>query len=181
MDASTCNGLGQLDKAKMTLQNEQEPDVGVRLTYPEGEKMFGTFVSNTIIDLNCNRDVSPDSKTINFVSEDVSPGSIVYRFSLTTPYACPGYAGGGGSNSFWAWGIGATVLTIASVFLVLYFVIGALVMKFALKKTGIEIIPNVHFWKDLPFLLKDGVLLVVDGVQALIGKIRGTGNYAEVK
>jgi len=183
MDSSTCNALGKLDKSSMTLLNEQEPDAGVRFTYTEGDKMFGSFQGNTVVDLNCNRDVSPDSKTIAFVAEDVKPGQITYRFSLTTPYACPGYGdgGSGSSNSFWALGIGATVLTIGAVFTVLYFVIGALVMKFALKKTGIEIIPNVYFWKELPFLLKDGVMLIVDGIKALIGKIRGTNAYAEVK
>ena len=38
---------------------------------------------------------------------------------------------------------------IASVF-VLYFVIGSLIMKFGLKKSGKEIIPNSAFWCHLP-------------------------------
>ena len=35
-----------------------------------------------------------------------------------------------------------------------YLVIGGLVMYFAKGARGIEVIPNITFWKDLPFLLK---------------------------
>jgi len=48
--------------------------------------------------------------------------------------------------------------------------VGAIVCKFALKKEGIEIIPNVHFWKDLPFLLKDGIMLPVDLIRMIANR-----------
>ena len=35
-----------------------------------------------------------------------------------------------------------------------YLVIGGVVMYFAKGARGIEVIPNITFWKDLPFLLK---------------------------
>ena len=38
--------------------------------------------------------------------------------------------------------------------MVTYFIVGALVMYFARGARGIEVIPNVSFWGDLPFLLK---------------------------
>jgi len=58
----------------------------------------------------------------------------------------------------------------------LYFIIGIIVCKFALKKTGIEIIPNVYLWKDLPFLIKDGILLPVD----IIKQLTKRGQYKEI-
>ena len=35
-----------------------------------------------------------------------------------------------------------------------YLVAGALIMYFAKGARGVEIIPNYHFWKDFPFLIK---------------------------
>ena len=35
-----------------------------------------------------------------------------------------------------------------------YLVVGCLINAFARHKQGVEIIPNVEFWKDFPFLLK---------------------------
>ena len=35
-----------------------------------------------------------------------------------------------------------------------YVIVGCLVNAFARQKRGIEIIPNLEFWKDFPFLLK---------------------------
>ena len=37
---------------------------------------------------------------------------------------------------------------------VTYFIVGAIVSKFKMNKSGLDIIPNKLFWKDLPFLLK---------------------------
>jgi len=45
-----------------------------------------------------------------------------------------------------------TVLIIA----VLYLIIGAAVQFKVKGARGLELIPNLEFWKDLPFLMKDG-------------------------
>lgn len=38
--------------------------------------------------------------------------------------------------------------------LILYVVIGTVTMKFVKKKEGIEVIPNVTFWRVIPVLVK---------------------------
>ena len=43
---------------------------------------------------------------------------------------------------------------------VTYFIVGALIAKFKMNKTGLDLIPNKSFWKDLPFLLKVYYLVV---------------------
>ena len=35
-----------------------------------------------------------------------------------------------------------------------YFIVGAVVLKLKLNGTGLEMIPNKQFWKELPFLVK---------------------------
>lgn len=45
--------------------------------------------------------------------------------------------------------------------LVLYFIVGALVLKFYVKKeTVAELIPNKDFWVDLPYLVGGGLLFI---------------------
>ncbi|XP_011403528.1 PREDICTED: uncharacterized protein LOC105312512 isoform X1 [Amphimedon queenslandica] len=54
------------------------------------------------------------------------------------------------------------VLTILFfVALLIYFIAGALVMKYHKGATGKELIPNYLFWSELPFLVKDGCLFVI--------------------
>lgn len=61
-------------------------------------------------------------------------------------------------------------------FIACYFVVSVAVRKFALKKSGADIIPHVSFWADFPFLLKDGIMLPIDLVQ----QMRKRGPYAEL-
>lgn len=44
-----------------------------------------------------------------------------------------------------------------------YFVIGMFVMRFYRGARGVEMIPNLSFWKDFPFLVMDGVLFAFLG------------------
>ena len=37
-----------------------------------------------------------------------------------------------------------------------YVVVGVLVKKYWKGAEGVELIPNYHFWKDFPFLVKVG-------------------------
>eukprot|EP00770_Monocercomonoides_exilis_P015936 MONOS_15886.1-p1 / transcript=MONOS_15886.1 / gene=MONOS_15886 / organism=Monocercomonoides_exilis_PA203 / gene_product=unspecified product / transcript_product=unspecified product / location=Mono_scaffold01391:9482-9935(-) / protein_length=73 / sequence_SO=supercontig / SO=protein_coding / is_pseudo=false len=53
------------------------------------------------------------------------------------------------------------MLIILSVLLVLYFAAGIPIMKFGLKKEGIEIIPFVRFWLAVPGLVIDGVKFIL--------------------
>jgi hypothetical protein len=57
--------------------------------------------------------------------------------------------------------------------LVTYFVVGIIIKRVKFDKTGLEMIPNYNFWKDLPFLIKDGVLFVYHSIAGLFRKGRG--------
>ena len=57
--------------------------------------------------------------------------------------------------------------------LFVYFAAGAGYNAYS-GKEGLEIIPNVEFWKDLPFLVKDGVMF-------LVGLCTGGGSYSTVE
>lgn len=49
---------------------------------------------------------------------------------------------------------GSTLLIIFFSFVVFYLVLGICTKKFLMGATGIEVIPNLGFWMDLPNLVK---------------------------
>jgi len=92
-------------------------------------------------------------------------GGNTYYIPFYTSLVCPDAAGGGGGGVVF-------IIIFFSLFGV-YFIGGALFMKFARGASGKEIIPNVEFWADLPSLIKEGVMFVVN-------KARGRQNYSSV-
>ena len=65
------------------------------------------------------------------------------------PKACPRK---GHAISF-----GTVMLIIIAALILLYFAVGIPIMKFGLKKSGIEVIPFSFFWVSLPRLVWDGI------------------------
>jgi len=91
-------------------------------------------------------------------------GASTYYIPFHTQYACGGSSGGKG---------GVVFIIIFFTLLGVYFIGGALFMKFARGASGKEIIPNVEFWADLPSLIKDGFMFIVN-------KARGRQSYSTV-
>ncbi|KAG5882995.1 hypothetical protein JTB14_033452 [Gonioctena quinquepunctata] len=58
---------------------------------------------------------------------------------------------------------GSVFLIILIVVGAIYFVGGALILYFIRGARGQEMIPNVDFWKNLPGLVKDGVIFLLSG------------------
>ncbi|XP_068627613.1 uncharacterized protein [Battus philenor] len=58
---------------------------------------------------------------------------------------------------------GSTILIIFFSFVVFYLVLGICTKKFLMGATGIEVIPNLGFWTDLPNLVKDGWAFMING------------------
>lgn len=160
----------------MSAQPISQPFPGVLVKYEKGYKIDGEFEHQTEIQVFCDLEQDPalDKHKFEFVDERAehagSISNLIFRFKIKSPYACPGY--GVNSSSFWRFGIGAGVLIALAGLLLLYLVIGMIIMKFKFKKTGLEIIPNFWFWKTVPGLVKDGVLLVAEGVLFLVAKCK---------
>ncbi|XP_060522055.1 uncharacterized protein LOC132699400 [Cylas formicarius] len=71
--------------------------------------------------------------------------------------------------------VGSSGLSIGSIFLILLFVFGAiylvggcLIMHFVRGARGIEIIPNIDFWRSIPGLVKDGTVFVLSGFRPTV-------------
>jgi len=150
---------------------------GFRLNYNKKGETDPEYPNprNTTIDFFC--DPTQDPGQLVGASNPESPAHS-YHLEWRTKYACavaPPPDNGGGDDKGGI-SVGWILIIIFFGVLVLYFAIGALVCKFALKKEGIEIIPNHGFWLALPGLVKDGNLFVVRKAMGLCNRGGGYSN-----
>ncbi|XP_053608364.1 cation-dependent mannose-6-phosphate receptor-like [Plodia interpunctella] len=59
--------------------------------------------------------------------------------------------------------LGSTLLIVFFCLVIFYLVLGICTKKFLMGATGIEVIPNLAFWSDLPNLVKDGWAFAING------------------
>lgn len=91
-----------------------------------------------------------------------------YMFGLSTKSACPANKPGDILGTGLTWGWFFIICFAVSAFL--YFSIGMVYKYKKLGVTGLESIPNIEFWRDLPGLVKDGIAFTVTKVRACIAK-----------
>eukprot|EP00731_Ephydatia_muelleri_P004006 Em0002g182a len=104
--------------------------------------------------------------TVTFIQDSksgVSATSVVEnpssKYSFTVHFDST--EGGSSSGGSPVGVVGFILISLIFVALIAYFVIGAIMMYTLKGARGIEVIPNIGFWKDLPFLIKDGVLFML--------------------
>ncbi|XP_045499546.1 uncharacterized protein LOC123697173 [Colias croceus] len=59
--------------------------------------------------------------------------------------------------------LGSTLLIIFFSCVIFYLVLGVCTKKFLMGATGLEVVPNLAFWMDLPTLVKDGWVFAING------------------
>jgi hypothetical protein len=154
---------------KMSLIDPTNVNAGILFKFPPAMDPFNTRSSE--VKLTCNQKVKLSSMTVAELQTSV------YTFTGQSSYACTSSPSSGKQCALGCvYGVGGLLMTLAFVALVLYFVIGFILCKFVWKMEGIEVIPNVHFWMDIPFLLKDGLMFFVDLFRIFTKK----GQYTEV-
>eukprot|EP01113_Clastostelium_recurvatum_P016054 TRINITY_DN190_c0_g1_i1.p1 TRINITY_DN190_c0_g1~~TRINITY_DN190_c0_g1_i1.p1 ORF type:complete len:248 (-),score=46.12 TRINITY_DN190_c0_g1_i1:173-916(-) len=130
------------------------PSKGVQLTYINGldsKCQNGEISRTTNIIVGCGT----SDWTLGAISEPEG-SKCLYQIKGTSKHACP-LPGTGGSGKLSG---GSIFLIIFFSAFTLYFLVGAVVSWKVKGNSGIEIIPNFEFWKDLPFLMKDGVFFI---------------------
>eukprot|EP00695_Tsukubamonas_globosa_P003323 TRINITY_DN573_c0_g1_i1.p1 TRINITY_DN573_c0_g1~~TRINITY_DN573_c0_g1_i1.p1 ORF type:complete len:169 (+),score=46.54 TRINITY_DN573_c0_g1_i1:323-829(+) len=139
---NNCNGLSYPSPASWSQAGN-----GLVLTYSAGSQTGSGNVRATAITFTCDPSATATSPV--FVTETLVGKVLTYSYTWTTAAACPVTGAGGLSG-------GSIFDIVFFVSLTLYFGIGYTwrYKKFGLR--GVEAIPNIDFWRDLPSLLKDG-------------------------
>jgi len=181
-DCITLSDTVTQGSIRTSMLNPTDPKGGLKITY-DNTKVEG-YTNKAEIHVLCDPTAST-AQGFRFVQENQMPSAAtsVFVFEYTSKCACPNLCdntpnppspGGptgrkcGALGCVYGWG--GLILTLSAVALILYFVIGFVICKFKLQKEGIEMIPNVRFWIDIPFLLKDGVMLIVDLFRKITNK-----------
>ena len=115
--------------------------------------------------------ICSELEALSFLDEDTP---LEYNLEFSTPKVCP--EGGGNAPVLLIFVI--LVLFLAAV---TYSVVGVMLMVFWKGARGFEIIPNLGFWKDFPFLFKDGFLFVFSCIPAARSRIGGQQAYSSLK
>nr|CAG4717244.1 unnamed protein product [Naegleria fowleri] len=172
-----CYPIGNKGNPKVAPLSPTDETKGVKITHDAFT--YQNARRELVINLKCDQNAA----TTTFTFDGETTGAVsTYTFTGSSKYACIGAGPGPNPDNpsdepiMGQYGIGGLLLTLLLVGFILYFIIGALVLKFAMKKSGTEIIPQFAFWKDLPFLLLDGILLPVDLIKGCMGK----GKYKEM-
>jgi hypothetical protein len=87
-------------------------------------------------------------------------GNCAYATTMSHPAACPYSTGGTGG---WTWG---------NSFLLLLFV-GAAFRYRQLDMRGIEAIPHLELWREVPGLVGDGITFSIGKIGELVGQVSG--------
>lgn len=132
--------------AKWSYINEDQRDAGVKLTTKNGDDctVHGQKKPReAVIFFPCNEDVKVGSISVQ------ETATCTYVFNIPTKYSCPGHSG-----------MSAGWMFVAFLFFgsIIYIVLGVLYNRFRHNATGIEAFPNIEFWKDLPSLVRDGIM-----------------------
>jgi len=128
----------------------------------ENAKKEGVTLSFTggIEDRSCEIDIICDPKAGlgEPVWVDEKPGKH-YNFKWTTSVPCSKKHSSSSGSSL---SPGSIIDIIVVCALAAYFVGGVLFKKFKMKAEGIELIPNVRFWAELPGLVRDGAKFIIN-------------------
>ncbi|ELU00623.1 hypothetical protein CAPTEDRAFT_19704 [Capitella teleta] len=126
----------------------------LKIIYTSAPSGSPAFVRQAVVLLKC----SSELKKFSVVGEkNINATFSQYHFTLETSLACMKNDQSGGLST------GSILLIIFFVLVVMYLVFGVLVMRFTRGATGLEQIPNIEFWKELPLLIKEGVTFTLNG------------------
>jgi len=150
-----CNNLGDMATQEISLIDEHDAGKGVKLTYRDGDickkQVSGQMEIGSrevIYEIHCDRGADP-----GVLQKIVETSMCEYTILFNSKYACPtnGSAGGKGWN----------FIFMVIFFFALYLGIGIGFNKYKRGMEGVEAVPNIDLWRQVPGLVKDGVTFSV--------------------
>ncbi|XP_011403529.1 PREDICTED: uncharacterized protein LOC105312515 [Amphimedon queenslandica] len=168
---SPCSGLdcGALDEITVCLDNQGNCGSTHSSMWAVTKKDPLTFT----VEYSCGVGTFCTSSAFTFVQNDDEETKVVYtsqedgayQFQVTGKCVgqmnCVNEPSNGHKKKSVIGPAGLVLMILFFAALLIYFIAGALVMKYHKGATGKELIPNYLFWSELPFLVKDGCLFVI--------------------
>ena len=151
-----CFGCGLANTIAVTAHPDGN-DKGFVLRYTNGDAQ-----DHKSRDAAIQFDCTTGSDSFQYTGENrISATEIEYDFTFGSKKACPTGIGSGGGWVF---------LLIVVIALIVYFGAGILYKRAQLGATGMECVPNIDFWRELPGLVKDGCIFFWEKMRTLFGR-----------
>mmetsp|Transcript_33750 Transcript_33750/g.94987 ORF Transcript_33750/g.94987 Transcript_33750/m.94987 type:complete len:256 (+) Transcript_33750:165-932(+) len=160
-------GIGPPTTSELSILNGVSTS-GVVMKTTGGVVGCGNTARSTTINVVCIDDFSGKAEgSLDAVDEEPP---CTYTINLYTIAGCPGNGGGGGSGGI----PGGAVFIIILVCVLVIYICGGVGYNYYKGNRGVELVPNLEFWKDLPYLLKDGVMFIVNTATGKSGSYGGS-------
>jgi len=136
---------------RLTLLSPSNPEGGVLLEYLNGGNLI--TATQTSIEIYCDPTIETPKLMFLEVRNENGGQLLNFRFAMTSQWACPGYR----LFTLAPVGIGGIVLICLTSIFLMYCILGTFLNCFRGYRQLSDAIPNFYFWKDVPFLLFDGI------------------------
>ncbi|KAK6166299.1 hypothetical protein SNE40_023030 [Patella caerulea] len=159
--ATACqkSGTGYYKLASVPPIYSGDPDLKTLQIKYKAVVQEGT-TRQAVVNVKCKQ-CSVAQLTSQGESPGPTPNYIIYTFTLETEIVCEERCPSSSGLS-----TGSILLILFFVFFAIYWIGGILFLKYVRKAQGVELIPNYTFWKDLPLLIRDGVVFVISGCKS---------------
>eukprot|EP01120_Amphizonella_sp_Union-15-10_P014217 TRINITY_DN6821_c0_g1_i2.p1 TRINITY_DN6821_c0_g1~~TRINITY_DN6821_c0_g1_i2.p1 ORF type:complete len:223 (+),score=29.64 TRINITY_DN6821_c0_g1_i2:215-883(+) len=138
-----CIAMWQPSSFKILPQNAGG---GVIIEFPKVTE--GNFLTKFII--KCD----PKQPKTSFGTLSVVDSEPNFEITLMTSFGCSTTGVSSGTS------LGTILLILLFVVIIVYIISGILFNKFKKGESGMSLVPNLEFWKQLPGLVKDGALFI---------------------
>ncbi|KAK7108940.1 uncharacterized protein [Littorina saxatilis] len=165
--------VGDAETATWIYQAQGQGGVNASVLIANYQHRGSDFISQSFVKFVC--DPSASTPTFELENDDNN----VYYFTLTSKCACPNAAGcssgGNTSGTEGQMSTGSYMLILLFVAIFVYLAAGMVFNSTQRHATGLELVPNVTFWRAVPGYIKDGCMFATCNV---CGRWKGT--YQEI-
>ena len=168
---SYCWSVGEWSNGKdvsISLYDPADPAQGVIYTmkHGDGQGCSGGATRSLSIAVQCPAAGSLGQAVFPTTITDL--GNCAYATTMSHPAACPYSSGGTGG---WTWG--NTFLLFLFLGGGLYFCGGAAFRYKQLDMRGMEVVPHLELWREVPGLVGDGIMFSIGKASEVLGGVTG--------
>eukprot|EP01107_Rhizomastix_libera_P006371 TRINITY_DN20494_c0_g1_i1.p2 TRINITY_DN20494_c0_g1~~TRINITY_DN20494_c0_g1_i1.p2 ORF type:complete len:240 (-),score=62.66 TRINITY_DN20494_c0_g1_i1:832-1551(-) len=136
-----------------------EDGKGLKVSYSQGDECSDGKKWSSQVTLVCDQSVLGNGEVTNAVNDF---GTCLTTVTMKSKYACANKSSKSASAKK-GLSTGSVILIIFFSCVAVYIVAGCVFNYKKNDKRGIEMVPNIDFWKDIPSLVVDGFLFAKNG------------------
>jgi len=164
-----CTGFGTLTDAVWGPIDPLNPEKGLMISYWMPREYCADDITKMGVVINNYCDPEEILPANPYFLKAYEYDDCVARIDVKTKYGCPTKPGSGLDGSGLSLG---SILLITLLVIVVVYVVGGMAFQYRFREArGVDMVPNLEFWKTIPGLVKDGCIFTWAKIQARISDI----------